>query len=273
MTKEFTRKLIEVEIRLGFLSIPSQGVHLMPDEKASVVVKLEGEDKPKRLTYNAEYRRMFGLTAWYKKNKAKPKDEVIIEKVKDFPPNYNLKFQVQEEFEKAKEAKKLIDLSGLSTTNKGDIVEDRIKELVLLHGQGLLSVYRPVSDTEGVDLIITKSGMYQPLFLQVKGRFNLQKTGAFIMDIRKKTFNPHHSYFVVGAYFNPETLEINDHLLFVPSVEIPDNAVEVNKGRRYRVTTHLNPESKSKWSPYIIDKTNLAEMLLEKFEEMGRYIK
>lgn len=33
MTKGFSRKLIEVEIRLGFLSIPSRGTELMPEEK------------------------------------------------------------------------------------------------------------------------------------------------------------------------------------------------------------------------------------------------
>ena len=42
--------------------------------------------------------------------------------------------------------------------------------------------------------------------------------------------------------------------------------------QRYRVTTQLNPESKSKWAKYIIRKSELANKLLEKFEEMARYI-
>lgn len=279
MEKGFTRKLIEVEIRLGFLSIPSRGTELMPEEKTKVNVYLDDKEKTISLSYNPDYKRLFGLTEWYKKHKAEPKDEVILKIIKDKPPTYRLSFRKAEPSEdlrgQEKEAKELIDLSGLSSTSKGDIVEDRIKELILLYGQGLLSVYKPVSDTEGIDLIVVKSGIFQPIFLQVKSRFNLQKNRAIIADISLKTFKPHHSYYVVIAYFNPSTLEINDYILLIPTEEVRENAVIVNAkyGQRYRVTTQLNPESKSKWAKYIIRKSELADKLLGKFEEMTRYIK
>jgi len=279
MVKGFSRKLIEVEIRLGFLSVPSKGTELMPEEKTKVDVLLDDEEKSLFLSYNPDHKRLFGLTGWYKKNKAKPKDEVILRMVKETPPTYKLSFKKAEPAEdlrtQEKAARELIDLSGLSSTSKGDIVEDRIKELVLLYGQGLLSVYKPVSDTEGIDLIIVKSGIFQPIFLQVKSRFNLQKNRTIITDISLKTFNPHHSYYVVIAYFNPSTLEINDYILLIPTEELRANAVIVNTkyGQRYRVTTQLNPDSKSKWAKYIIRKTELADKLLGKFEEMARYIK
>jgi len=279
MTKGFSRKLIEVEIRLGFLSIPSKGTELMPEEKTKVDVLLDDEERALSLSYNPDHKRIFGLTSWYKKHKAKPKDEVILRMIKETPPTYKLSFKKAEPAEdlraQEKEAKELIDLSGLSSTSKGDIVEDRIKELILLYGQGLLSVYKPVSDTEGIDLIIVKSGIFQPIFIQVKSRFNLQKNRAIIADISLKTFNPHHSYYVVIAYFNPSTLEINDYILLIPTEKVRENAVIVNAkyGQRYRVTTQLNPESKSKWAKYIIRKSELADKLLGKFEEMARYIK
>ena len=279
MAKGFTRKLIEVEIRLGFLSIPSKGSELMPEEKTKINVFLDDKEKPLSLSYNPDYKRIFGLTTWYRKHKAEPKDEVIVKQTKEKPATYRLSFKKAGATEDLraleKEAKELIDLSGLSSTSKGDIVEDRIKELILLYGQGLLSVYKPVSDTEGIDLIIVKSGVFQPIFLQVKSRFNLQKNRAIIADISLKTFNPHHSYFVVIAYFNPSTLEINEYILLVPTEEVRENAMIVNTkyGQRYRVTTQLNPESKSKWAKYIIKKSELANKLLEKFEEMARYIK
>ncbi len=279
MAKGFSRKLIEVEVRLGFLSIPSKGSEFMPEEKTKIKVFLDDEQKPTLLSYNANYKRIFGLTGWYRKNKALPKDEVVLSVLKEVPPTYRLRFEkarTSEDFRTLeKEAKELIDLSGLSSISKGDIVEDRVKELILLYGQGLLNVYKPVSYTEGIDLIVVKSGVFQPLFLQVKSRFNLQKNRAIIADISLKTFTPHHSYFVVIAYFNPSTLEINDYILFIPTEEIKENAVIVNTkyGQRYRVTTQLNPDSKSKWAKYIIKKSELANKLIEKFEEMSRYIK
>ncbi len=279
METGFSRKLIEVEIRLGFLSIPSRGTDIMPDEKTKVDVYLDNESNTRSLSYNPGHKRLFGLTEWYRKHNANPKDEVTLKLIKKAPITYKLTFDKAEPLEdqrsREREAKELIDLSGLSSTSKGDIVEDRIKELILLYGQGLLNVYKPVSDTEGIDLIIVKSGIFQPIFVQVKGRFNLQKNRAIIADISLKTFNPHHSYYAVIAYFNPSTLEINDHLLMIPSEEVKDNAVIINTkyGQRYRVTTQLNPESKSKWAKFIIKKSELADRLLEKFEEMARYIK
>ena len=279
MVKEFSRKLIEVEIKLGFLNIPSRGTELMPEEKAKVDMFLDDSDEAQSLSYNPNYKRIFGLTAWYKKHKAKPKDEIILRLIKENPPTYRLKFEKAEPLvdqrAREKEAKELIDLSGLSSTSKGDIVEDRVKELILLYGQGLLNVYKPVSDTEGIDLIVVKSGIFQPIFLQVKSRFNLQKNRAIIADISLKTFNPHHSYYVVIAYFNPSTLEIDDYILLIPTEEVRGNAVIVNTkyGQRYRVTTRLNPESKSKWAKYLVKKSELADKLIEKFEEMSKYIK
>lgn len=279
MAKGFSRKLIEVEIRLGFLSVPSKGTDIMPNEKTKVEIFLDDDEKPLSLSYNPSHRRLFGLTAWYKKHQAKPKDEVDVNVLKESPPTYRLSFNEVKTAEdlraKEKEGNELITLSGLSSTSKGNIVEDRIKELILLYGQGLLSVYRPASDTEGIDLIVVKSGIFQPIFLQVKGRFNLQKNSAIIAEIRLKTFNPHHSYYVVIAYFNPATLEIHENILLIPTEEVKGNAVIVNAkyGQRYRVATLLNPKSKSKWAKYIIKKSELANRLIEKFEEMAKYVK
>jgi len=279
MTKGFSRKLIKVEISLGFLSVPSKGTKLMPEEKTKIDIFLDDSDKTRSLSYNPDHKRIFGLTAWYKKHKAEPKDEISMKLIKENPPTYRLKFEkagpIEDQRTREKEAKELIDLSGLSSTSKGDIVEDRIKEFVLLYGQGLLNVYKPVSDTEGIDLIVVKRGMFQPIFLQVKSRFNLQRNRAIIADISLKTFNPHHSYYVVIAYFNPTTLEIDDHILFIPTEKIRGNAVIVNTkyGQRYRVTTRLDPESKSKWARFLFKKSELADKLIEKFEEMSRYIK
>lgn len=271
----FTRKLISVEVRLGFLRIPSKGLDLMPEKTGKIDILLDGEKK--KFHYNADYHRIFGLTAWYKKNKAIPTDEILVEKINENA--YRLSFKKgkpdSEEEIKKEEAKELIDLSGLSSSAKGDIVEDRIKELILLHGLGEMSVYKPVTDTEGIDLIIVKNGMFQPLFLQVKSRFNLQKNGSFIIDIRMKTFNPHHSYYAIGAYFNPEKMEIDDHILFIPTKELEKkaNIVNARNEKRYRVTTRLTPDSRGKWKDYIIKKTELAEKLIEKFSEMSTYLK
>ncbi|HOW36440.1 MAG TPA: hypothetical protein PL155_08525 [Candidatus Omnitrophota bacterium] len=270
MKSKILRKLIDVEIRLGFLHIPAAGIDLFPEKNTKINALVDGESR--QLTYNATHRRIFGLTKWYSDCHVKVGDEIEIEKAGE---EYKLIFNAGKLAETPlKEAETLIDISGLSSQAKGNIVEERVKELILLQGQGLLSVYRPVTDTEGIDLIVLKSGMFQPLFLQIKGRFNVQKTGYFLMDISKKTFTVHHSYFVVGAYFNPREMEIDEHLLFVPSEEVVKAPiVKSNVGERYRIANHLNMDSKGRWAPHLIKKSDLASKLLEKFEEIGKYIK
>lgn len=270
MSKKVIRKLIDVEVRLGFLYIPANGLELMPNESGKIEVAMP--DGLANLTYNAEYKRIFGLTRWYKKQGMKSGDEIVIEKDGQ---NFSIHFQPkQKPTESQKEAESLIDISGLSSQAKGNIVEDRIKEIVVLQGQGLLSVYRPVTDTHGIDLIVTKTGMFQPIFLQVKSRFNVQKRGYFLMDVGRRTFTPHHSYFVLGASFNPQKLEIDEYLLLVPSDEVAKGrVVKANTGERYRITSHLSEKSKGKWAKYLIKKAELANKLVEKFDEMAKYIR
>jgi len=43
-----------------------------------------------------------------------------------------------------------------------------------------------------------------------------------------KTFNTHHSYFVVGAYFDVNTFEIDDHILFILSKIVKNLGKVVN---------------------------------------------
>jgi len=270
MTNKILRKLIGVEIKLGFIYIPSRGLELMPNNSAKINAILDDDNQI--LTYNSIYRRIFGLTKWYKKHDLKPGQEVIITKEKNI---YKFELRKEKETKKAKvKSEDLIDISGLSSVSKGNIVEDRIKELILLQGQGLLSVYKPVTDTEGIDLIIVKNGMFQPIFLQVKSRFNLQRKN-FITNINKKTFNSHHSYYIIGAYFDLKNMELFNNLLLIPSSDVEKKAITLTPNNRpiYRIVSSLGLESKSKWSEYLISKNVLADKLIEKFEEMSKYIK
>jgi hypothetical protein len=90
-----------------------------------------------------------------------------------------------------------------------------------------------------------------------------------------KTFNSHHTYFIVGAYFNSSTFEIDDNLLFIPSEDVKNNGTVVNsKGdKRYRITTNILNPKKSKWAKYIITKQELVQAVLDKFDEMEKYLK
>lgn len=275
-SKRFIRTLIGKEIELGFLYIDSRAKKLFPRGSGEIKVQLSNSNQIQSLTYNAKYQRIFGLVTWYRRNNLIPKNQISI--LVDDNGIIHLE-AIQSSIEESNytqdELEEIVDLSGLSSMAKGDIVEDRIKEIILLYGQGSLSVYKPVSDSEGIDLIVVKKGVFQPLFIQVKGRFKLQNDRTFIADVRMKTFNSHHSYYVVGAYFNPSSFEIDNHILFVPSKIVKKLGTVINaRGEeRYRITTNILKPSKSKWAKYIRTKQGLVEAILEKFSEMGKYLK
>jgi hypothetical protein len=270
---EYNRTLIAKEVELGFLYVSAEARKAFPKKTQHIMVTFDNSKKHNEYLYNSTNHRITGLTRWYRNHELKSKAQVGIIIEKDGIRLRAGSDSKTPEGYTADELEQIVDLSGLSTMAKGDIVEDRIKEIILLYGQGVLSVYKPVSDNEGIDLIVVKNGIFQPLFLQVKGRFKLRGNNL-LCDVRLKTFKPHHSYYVVGAYFNPATLDIHDRILFAPSKIVAQQGGLVNKGkdeRRRVVTNILNPQ-KDKWVPYTMTKQDFVIAILEKFDEMGKYL-
>jgi len=269
---KYKRKVIDVERRLGFLYVPAVAQEFMPSKKSQVNVLLEGGNETKSLSYNSKDKRIYGLTKWYKNHGIHAGNVLNIE-----IENSLLKVNIEQRDKKVTNhdqvSDEFIDLSGLSSTSKGNIVEDRIKELIILYGQGLLNVYRPVVDNRGIDIIVMRNGVFTPIFLQVKSRFNASKKKQLLFDVNDKTFNPHHSFYIVGVSFNPSTLEIDENILFIPSTDFNDAATSIKSSNKKRVIVSLKSNSMGKWTEFLIPKSDLVNKLLEKFAEISTYIK
>lgn len=97
----------------------------------------------------------------------------------------------------------------ISTKQKGAITENRASEIITLSSRGRLTCYTPNSDDDGIDLIVNPKGTFKPLFIQVKSRFKLQKSGQFIQNVGANTFSADKSFYILFIYFNKETLEID----------------------------------------------------------------
>ena len=74
-------------------------------------------------------------------------------------------------------------------------------------------MYKPVIDDRGIDHIILKEKIYNPIYIQVKTRFNVHKRNRLILTINGSTFKPQHSYYVVGLSFNHERMEMDENLM------------------------------------------------------------
>jgi len=267
----YERKLIGVEKKLGFLYVPAEVRAMLPNENAELKVLLPGENKPKIKSYNSDHNRIFGLTPFYRKYDLSAGDMISVEVSQELI-NITLKEKTKIEDSEEKEDDNFIDVSGLSSQSKGNIGEDRIKEIILLYSQGLLNVYKPVIDDRGIDLIVLKEKIYNPVYIQVKTRFNVHKRNRLILTINGNTFKPHHSYYVIGLSFNQEKMEMDENILFIPSKEIPELASQLSDGS-WRVTVSLtNGKTTGKYKKYFVSKEELVNRLLERIDLVNEIV-
>jgi hypothetical protein len=153
----------------------------------------------------------------------------------------------------------------ISTKQKGAITENRASEIITLSSRGRLTCYTPNSDDDGIDLIVNPKGTFKPLFIQVKSRFKLQKSGQFIQNVGASTFIADKSFYILFIYFNKETLEI-DKLWLLPSTDFKDIAYEKEAGETYKSFFRFSASPKSnkdRWAKFTIDKSELGKKLLD----------
>ncbi len=270
----YTRKIIGVEADLGFLYIPSKGQGFLPSENKQIPVSFNGIIKQSySLSYNPTYNRIFGLTSCYKKNNIIQGSllNITIENEEVFISIYEEKSYPKKKINKKNNTEKTYDISNLSSIAKGNILEDRIKEVILILGQGLFNVYKPVIDNEGIDLIVIKNGQFHSIFLQVKSRYNIDEDQKIVLTV-SKSFKPHHSYYIVGVTFDSEQMEIGEKILLIPSTDFEEKATEL-KDKKYRISASLKENSNDKWQEYIVTKDQLVEKLFEKFAAMEEHYK
>jgi hypothetical protein len=257
MEKTPVRYLIQKEIELGFLEVPLSLRKHFRTYKSHLSFVVDG--KKRKLTYNPRYHRLFGLVGFYRKIGASPRDAIT------FIPHGNTTF----EFRFGKRTR--LDILGLPSRTKGNIVEERIGQLILLYGRGLLNTYKPISDIEGIDLVVFKKDSFLTLYRQVKSKYQLRNGNLFQIGVKQRGFRAHEMFYVVGAYFNPEKMDLDDRLILIPSKEFQKKAVKVRNGTAdalYVLTTTLSPNHKSKFAKYIINKEQLVGNILEKFKEI-----
>ncbi len=275
--EKFTKNLIPIEIVLGFVRVPNKYKKLFPKMNSNITFYLGNSKKGVKLHYNSKHQHITGLVNFFRLNNAKPRDVLEFEKTrsKEFVLRLKkTKGQVDLGFS-FDEAREIIDPKKIKSSVKGRIVENRIKEILVLYSQGLLSVYEPESDTRGIDLIVLKEGSYLPIFLQVKGKFNLRGNN-FQIGVRRKTLIPHKSLFIVGAYFNPQKMDLDDYLVFIPSKEFVKRANLINRNTEraiYVLNTPLTLGGNNRFSSFIIRKENLVSKIFEEFNNAEKHLK
>ncbi len=189
-------------------------------------------------------------------NSKKDKSRFIKSAPLIFSLNGSCIFPVKEEV-----VSKNYKISGnVSTKQKGDIVEARIAELIALYGDTTLSCYKPVSDDEGIDIIVKEKGSLQTMYLQVKSRFGDDPSKIFVANVKAASVVDNYAMGIVFCYFDVEKGDLWDYLWFIPA---PDFIKLANKhGENFSFVAGRERRESNTWDDYMLDRPALANRII-----------
>lgn len=156
---------------------------------------------------------------------------------------------------------------NISTKQKGDIAEARIAELITLYGKSSLSCYKPISDDDGIDIIVKQKGSLKTMYIQVKSRFGERFKSPYVGRVKKRTALDNYSMAIVFCFFDTDEGDLWDHLWFIPMPVFIKQATVVDN-KKYGPQYNFVAGKGGKWEDSLIDKQDLANKILEQMERL-----
>ena len=190
--------------------------------------------------------------------------------VKTAPSTFGLNPEYKEDAKKeGKKLDKEYKISkAVSSKQKGDIAEARIAELITLYGDTCLSCYKPISDDEGIDIIVKEKGSLKTLYIQVKSRFGGNHDEIFTATVKAASVVDHYSMAVVFCYFDTEEGDLWDYLWFVPAPDFVKMANQLQGGKMLGFVAGRKKKESNKWDQFLIDKRDLANSTIEQLKRI-----
>lgn len=157
---------------------------------------------------------------------------------------------------------------NLSTKQKGDLAEARVAELITLYGDEGLSCYRPMSDDEGIDIIVKRRGKLDAVYVQVKSTYGYRDKG-FVSSVKESSIVNKEQMLIIFVYFDLSEGDLFDQVFCIPAPDFLRLTHNENKKPGHRVfTVGINNPDKSKYAEFMIEKRELANRILEIMEKL-----
>lgn len=155
---------------------------------------------------------------------------------------------------------------NISTKQKGDIAEARIAELITLYGDTSLGCYKPISDDEGIDLIVKEKGSLKTMYIQVKSRYGDDPSEIFVANIKAGSVVDNYAMGIVFCYFDTEQGDLWNYLWFVPAPDF----IKLAKKHEHNLSFVAGREKKesNKWDDYLLDKPGLANRIITQMKRI-----
>lgn len=152
----------------------------------------------------------------------------------------------------------------LSSKQKGDLAEARVAELITLYGNEGLSCYKPISDDEGIDIIVKKRGVLDVVYVQVKSSYGFVNGRGFVSTVKEKTIVNKQRMLLVFVFFDLSDGDLYEYVFCIPAPDFLKLTRNEKKQAGERVfTVGLSKPEKSKYSEFMIEKRELANKINE----------
>lgn len=183
-----------------------------------------------------------------------------------FSLNTDTKTVPKEELTEEHEKKEYVVSKTLMSVQKGNIVEARVSELILLYGTNL-SCYRPISDDEGIDLIVKEKASLKSIYIQIKGNFSDDFSRPFVATVKQRSVTDNYSMAFVFCLFDTAKGDVHDYVWFVPAPDFIRMAHK-DKNDLLGFVSGKQKKDSNKWDAYMIDKRDLANRVIEQLKRI-----
>ena len=142
----------------------------------------------------------------------------------------------------------------------GRAIEYLVGATVVLASDTRLNVMTAMADDEGVDLVFRRRGGNATLAVQVKGRRMASATltgGVFQQEVGTATFRPRSDLFMLFVAVDGDEGTI-ERAWLIPSEDFDRLANRVRGGTKLRLRSTLDPTTRNKWKPFLLEARSLA---------------
>ena len=135
----------------------------------------------------------------------------------------------------------------LTSTQKGAVTEHLVAGVLTLASGGRLSPFMPMSDDDGVDLLVLDEETHGVLAVQVKSAIASQNRKTVQFDVRKATHSDHANRFLLAVLFDPATVSIAMAWL-LPMSRVAE--VSVTQAEKYALSPSTATDTADRYRPF-----------------------
>ena len=183
-----------------------------------------------------------------------------------FAINEEIKVIAKDELTEEHEKKEYRVSETLMPVQKGNIVEARVSELILLYGTNL-SCYRPISDDEGIDLIVKEKASLKSIYIQIKSNFSDDFSRPFVATVKQRSTVDNYSMAFIFCLFDTSKGDVHDYVWFVPAPDFIRLAPK-DKNDLLGFVSGKQKKDSNKWDAFMIDKRDLSSRVVEQLKRI-----